>query len=383
MKNLFQNNIFSRWLIFFFISLLFGGTLYFSTRFVNKLKIEEKQKIESYASALELLSGTDFIDSNTQEFLFTIVEANQTIPVILADENHEILETKNIESDLENDQKRLNKYFNNLKKSHDAIEIDLATGKNFIYYENSALLNQLQYYPAILVGLISLFLLFSFWYFKTIRETEKSYLWAGMAKETAHQIGTPLSSLMGWVELLKMEEIDQTSVDEIEKDVNRLKQIAERFSKIGSVTVLKPTNIVEVSKKTYDYLTLRLSKNIEFKFQSNESEIILNMSEPLFSWVLENLIKNAVDAMENKGILGLYIEDKEKTVEILVQDTGPGITKNLQKKIFEPGFTTKKRGWGLGLSLAKRIIEDYHKGKIFVNKSSKETGTEFKIILRK
>lgn len=383
MKSLFQNNTITRWLIFLFVCLLFGSTLYFSTSFVNKLRGEEKLKVESYASALELMSGTDFIDSNTQEFLLAIIENNQTIPVILADEKNEIIDTKNIPEEVINDENRLQKYFKKIKKSHEPIEIDLYSSKNFIYFENSSLLNQLQYYPLILVFLITVFIVFSYWYFKTVRDTEKSNLWAGMAKETAHQIGTPLSSLMGWIELLKLENIDQTAVDEIEKDVYRLKHIAERFSKIGSITDLKTHNIVDITSKTTEYLRQRLSKNIEFKFESSEPEILLNMSEPLFSWVLENLMKNAADAMGNRGVLGIYIEDKPKHVEILVHDTGSGIAKNLQKKIFEPGFSTKKRGWGLGLSLAKRIIEDYHKGKIFVNQSSKETGTEFKIVLKK
>ncbi|WP_068598393.1 sensor histidine kinase [Vaginella massiliensis] len=383
MKNLFQNNTLSRWLIFLFISLLFGGTLYISTSFVNRLKQEEKIKVQSYARALELMGGTDFIDSNTQEFLLSIIENNQTIPVILADENNEILDTKNIREEIVEDEKRLEKYFTKIRKSHDPIEIDLFAGKNFIYYENSSLLNQLQYYPIILVFLISIFTLFSYWYFRTIRKTEESNLWAGMAKETAHQIGTPLSSLMGWIELLKMEDIDQTSVDEIEKDVNRLKQIADRFSKIGSITDLKTTNIVEVSKKTMEYLRHRLSQNIEFTFHTSDEEIFVNLSEPLFSWVLENLIKNAADAMENKGLIGLYLEDREDVVSISLQDTGAGIPKKLQKKVFEPGFSTKKRGWGLGLSLAKRIIEDYHRGKIYIEHSSKEKGTEFTILLKK
>lgn len=383
MKNLFQNNTLSRWLIFLFISLLFGGTLYISTSFVNRLKQEEKIKVQSYARALELMGGTDFIDSNTQEFLLSIIENNQTIPVILADENNEILDTKNIREEIVEDEKRLEKYFTKIRKSHDPIEIDLFAGKNFIYYENSSLLNQLQYYPIILVFLISIFTLFSYWYFRTIRKTEESNLWAGMAKETAHQIGTPLSSLMGWIELLKMEDIDQTSVDEIEKDVNRLKQIADRFSKIGSITDLKTTNIVEVSKKTMEYLRHRLSQNIEFTFHTSDEEIFVNLSEPLFSWVLENLIKNAADAMENKGLIGLYLEDRENVVSISLQDTGAGIPKKLQKKVFEPGFSTKKRGWGLGLSLAKRIIEDYHRGKIYIEHSSKEKGTEFTILLKK
>jgi len=204
-----------------------------------------------------------------------------------------------------------------------------------------------------------------------------------MAKETAHQIGTPLSSLMGWVELLKLEDIDQDPILEIEKDINRLKHIAERFSKIGSEAELANHNLVEITTTTLTYLKQRISKGIEVNFKAESAEIITKMNPLLYSWVIENLIKNAADAMQNKGVLDVKIKTLGNKIEINIKDSGPGVPLKLQKKIFEPGFTTKKRGWGLGLSLAKRIIEDYHNGKIYVSDSSKERGTTFKIILRK
>ncbi len=270
-----------------------------------------------------------------------------------------------------------------MKTTEQTIEVELIGTKNYVYFKNSTLLNQLQYYPLIIILLILLFFGFSYWYFKTIRDTEKSYLWAGMAKETAHQIGTPLSSLMGWVELLKLEDIDQTSVVEIEKDVDRLKHIAERFSKIGSTSELNQTDLIATSRHTINYISQRISKGIEVNFKADVEEFNINLNASLYSWVIENLMKNAADAMQNKGVLDIVITTTNKFVEISMTDTGSGIPTKLQKKIFEPGFTTKKRGWGLGLSLAKRIIEEYHKGKIFVAKSSKDTGTEFKILLRK
>ena len=231
--------------------------------------------------------------------------------------------------------------------------------------------------------MILLFFGFSYWYFKTIRDTEKSYLWAGMAKETAHQIGTPLSSLMGWVELLKLEDIDQTSVIEIEKDVDRLKHIAERFSKIGSTSELKQIDLISTSKQTISYISQRISKGIEVNFKTDVEEFKIDLNSSLYSWVIENLMKNAADAMQNKGVLDIVITTKNKFVEISISDTGSGIPTKLQKKIFDPGFTTKKRGWGLGLSLAKRIIKEYHNGKIYVDYSEKNKGTLFCIELIK
>src|SRR5690606_8492781 len=244
-------------------------------------------------------------------------------------------------------------------------------------------LTRLQYYPIILILVIILFVYFSYWYFKTLKNTEQSFLWAGMAKETAHQIGTPLSSLLGWVEILKMEEMDQEPVLEIEKDIHRLNQITERFSKIGSLPELQPNNLIEITENTVNYLKGRMSSKVDLRFHSEKEEIRIPLNIALYSWVIENLVKNAVDAMQNQGAISVYVTDKENSVIVSVADTGPGIMKKLHKRIFEPGFTTKQRGWGLGLSLAKRIIENYHNGKIFVAKSDRDSGTEIRIILRK
>ena len=373
----------NRWIGFTLICIIFTLTIGLSNQIVNQLKDFEKSKIENYAKSLELISENEFVDPKTQDFLFKLIEDNNTIPVILIDEKGAISFTKNIDPKIEKDSVLLNQYAERLKNENMHVEIELPMGKNHVYYSNSKLLNQLRYYPILITIFIILFFLFSYWYFKTIRDTEKSSLWAGMAKETAHQIGTPLSSLMGWVELLKLEEIDQTPVLEIEKDIDRLKNIAERFSKIGSTAELDKHNLVEVTQHTLAYLRERISNGIELNFTSDYEEIITLMNPLLYSWVIENLIKNAADAMQNKGILDVTITTNEENIYIKVKDTGHGIPTKLQKKIFHPGFTTKKRGWGLGLSLAKRIIEDYHKGKILVSESSKERGTTFKIILKK
>ena len=383
MRNFLTKKINNRWIGFFIIFTIFILTIWSSNKVVQELKHEEHKRIENYAKALELVSSSEFLDSKTQDFLFKLIEDNKTIPVALVDEKNMIVDTKNIDESITKDSVQLNKYVANMKRSDQIIEIELIGSKNYIYFKNSKLLNQLQYYPFIIILLVIAFFGFAYWYFKTIRDTEKSYLWAGMAKETAHQIGTPLSSLMGWVELLKLEEIDQTSVIEIEKDVDRLKHIAERFSKIGSISELKQTDIISTTQQTVNYISQRISKRIEVNFKTDVEEFNINLNASLYSWVIENLMKNAADAMQNKGVLDIDIKTKGKFVEISVADTVSGIPTNLQKKIFQPGFTTKKRGWGLGLSLAKRIIEEYHKGKIFVAKSTKETGTEFKILLRK
>ena len=383
MRNFLTKKINNRWIGFFIIFTIIILTIWSSNKVVQELKHEEHKRIENYAKALELVSSSEFLDSKTQDFLFKLIEDNKTIPVALVDEKNMIVDTKNIDESITKDSVQLNKYVANMKRSDQIIEIELIGSKNYIYFKNSKLLNQLQYYPFIIILLVIAFFGFAYWYFKTIRDTEKSYLWAGMAKETAHQIGTPLSSLMGWVELLKLEEIDQTSVIEIEKDVDRLKHIAERFSKIGSISELKQTDIISTTQQTVNYISQRISKRIEVNFKTDVEEFNINLNASLYSWVIENLMKNAADAMQNKGVLDIDIKTKGKFVEISVADTGSGVPTNLQKKIFQPGFTTKKRGWGLGLSLAKRIIEEYHKGKIFVAKSTKETGTEFKIMLRK
>ncbi|QES91214.1 HAMP domain-containing histidine kinase [Empedobacter brevis] len=383
MRNFLTKKINKRWIGFFIIFVIFAITLWSSNKIVQELKREEHKRVENYAKSLELISSSEFLDSKTQDFLFKLIEDNKSIPVALVDEKGTIADTKNIDESIVKDSAQLKKYVNKMKTTEQSIEVELIGTKNYVYFKNSTLLNQLQYYPLIIILLILLFFGFSYWYFKTIRDTEKSYLWAGMAKETAHQIGTPLSSLMGWVELLKLEDIDQTSVVEIEKDVDRLKHIAERFSKIGSTSELNQTDLIVTSRHTINYISQRISKGIEVNFKADVEEFNINLNASLYSWVIENLMKNAADAMQNKGVLDIVITTTNKFVEISMTDTGSGIPTKLQKKIFEPGFTTKKRGWGLGLSLAKRIIEEYHKGKIFVAKSSKDTGTEFKILLRK
>ena len=255
--------------------------------------------------------------------------------------------------------------------------------KSYIYYRDSDLLTKLKYYPIALILILFLFASVIYLFFKSNKVAEQNKLWTGMAKETAHQIGTPLSSLLGWIEILRLDNTDENTVKEIENDVYRLNTIAERFSKIGSIPKLKELDIVYVTSSSFNYLKSRSSKQVEFSFDEPKKEILANINLQLFSWVIENLVKNAIDTMEGKGKIVLDIFENEKNVTITISDTGKGIPKSLQQKIFSPGFTTKKRGWGLGLSLAKRIIEDYHNGKISVLKSEISKGTTFLIVLKK
>lgn len=313
-----------------------------------------------------------------------IIVANTTIPLILVDGKGNIESFQNLDSLKSLNPKYLEEQLLKMKEENAPIEISY-NGKNkqYIYYRNSDLLNKLTYYPIALILILILFLSVIYLFYNSNKAAETNKLWTGMAKETAHQIGTPLSSLLGWIAILKMENVDDKYVEEIEKDVNRLNIIANRFSKIGSIPELKSDNIVTITKNAFDYLKSRSSKQISFSFTTSDKEINTKINAELYGWVIENLIKNAIDAMQREGSLKIRIENTTKKVKIIVSDTGKGMPKKLFKQIFKPGFTTKKRGWGLGLSLSKRIVEDYHKGKIYVQKSEIDKGTTFEILLNK
>ncbi|QII72945.1 sensor histidine kinase [Apibacter sp. B2966] len=355
----------------------------FSNSKVEELKEEESVKISNYAKTLELLNTETDIPPKTQFFLVQLIEQNTTIPVILVDEKGNYIDSKNVSKKIISDTLKLKEELHEMAESYYPILIKLPFGNQYVYYKNSVLLTQLGYYPFVLIILVTLFVWFTYWYFKTVKKTEQSLLWAGMAKETAHQIGTPLSSIMGWLEILKTEEIDQKPIINIEKDVHRLQNITDRFSKIGSTPSLKKEDIVEISEQAFMYLKRRMSKQIGFEFQAPEYPVYVSLNNILYSWVIENLIKNSADAMKGEGKIKLQIHDNKKNIFIDISDEGSGIESKNVKKIFKPGFTTKKRGWGLGLSLARRIIEDYHYGKIFVQNTEINKGTTFRIILKK
>ncbi|QTE24532.1 sensor histidine kinase [Polaribacter cellanae] len=361
------------------VSLILWNTYMFFQNF----KHEERSKMEIFGAAIkEFATNPNLDDSFYIEGM--IIENNTNIPSILVDENGKISSWQNLDSVKAKKPAYLQAQLKKMMRENNPIVINLSDDKtNKVYYRNSDLLNRLTYYPLALILILFLFLSVIYLFYNTNKIAETNKLWTGMAKETAHQIGTPLSSLLGWIAILKMEKVEDKYVEEIEKDVHRLNTIANRFSKIGSVPELKKQNIVEITKTAYDYLESRSSKQITFSFSSSEKELFANINTELFGWVIENLIKNAIDAMLGKGELKLAIETKQQKIKITITDTGKGMSKKLFKQIFKPGFTTKKRGWGLGLSLSKRIVEDYHKGKIFVKKSEIGKGTTFQILLDK
>ena len=363
------------------VTLILWNTYSFFQRFKN----EERLKMEIVATAMKEFATNQDLNADVS-LEDKIIKSNTSIPMILVDENGNIGSNAylNLDTIKAKNPAYLQTQLEIMKEQNNPIEITFAKNrKQFIYYRNSDLLNKLSYYPLTLILILALFLSLIYMMFTSSKIAEQNRLWTGMAKETAHQIGTPLSSLLGWISILKMENVDKKYIDEIEKDVHRLNTIANRFSKIGSLPKLKKLDIISVTKNAYEYLEYRSSKQISFNFISNEKKLFCNINEELYEWVIENLIKNAIDAMLGKGELTLSVSSNNNKILINISDTGKGIAKSQYKKIFNPGFTTKKRGWGLGLSLSKRIIEDYHTGKIIVKNSEINKGTTFQVILDK
>ncbi len=372
---------FTRWAIiaisFIIISLILWNTYIFFQIFKN----EERLKMEIWATAQKTLLNAN---ENTElDLPLKIFSNNTTIPNMVT-ENDKIINATNIDEKIIADPVLSRQFLNHLKTENEPIVIEYVPGKfQYIYYGNSSLLNKLKYYPIALLLIIVLFAALVYYFYRSTKIATQNKLWAGMAKETAHQIGTPLSSLIGWLEILKMEHVDSEIVKEIEKDILRLQNITDRFSKIGSEPILEVKDIVFETQNAFKYLESRFSKQVVFGFTAPEIELLVAINPGLHSWTIENLVKNAIDAMKGKGIVRIEIENEEKEVKIRVSDTGKGIPKKNFNKIFEPGFTTKKRGWGLGLSLTKRIVEEYHKGKIRVLHSEMGKGTTFEIVLKK
>lgn len=326
------------------------------------------------------------LDDLIESFISEIVVNSASVPVIYTDSTQvNVIEYGNLEESNDSvSQEVLVNTIAEMRLENEPIAITINNETiNYIFYKDSKLLRQLKYYPFFQIIVIALFLLISYYLFSTSRKVEQNQVWVGMAKETAHQLGTPLSSLIAWVEYLKTKGIEQSTINELSKDITRLETITERFSKIGSVPTLELENLNAVIANTIGYLKARISKKVNIRVHThNNTEIMAKVNPSLFSWVLENLIKNAVDAMKGEGDITIYIIDQSQFVYIDVTDTGSGIPRSKHKTIFEPGFTTKQRGWGLGLSLVRRIIENYHSGKIFV-KQSDATGTTFRVVLNK
>ena len=373
------------------------SSLFVTNTLVKELKTEERKKIELWAQATKHL--VSLTGEGDYSLAIKVISENNNIPVILVDDCDSILENRNFQNFTKSDSffinlglitpqiidnKFLRSELNEIKESGDEpIEINIIGDNQWIYYKDSALLYRLRYYPVYQLGFIGLFMFIAYFMFSASRRSEQNKVWAGMAKETAHQIGTPLSSLMAWTELLKEKEGTEQMVTEMEKDIQRLKTITERFSKIGSKSELQKRDIVSLVSQSIEYLKARMPVNTEFDIQVPGKEIIIPLNSVLFEWVIENLVTNAVDAMKGKGKISVSITEEENKIVINISDTGDGIDRSIIKNIFKPGVTSKKRGWGLGLSLSKRIIEEYHKGSIFVMKSEKGKGTTFSIRLPK
>ncbi|GGH70871.1 MAG: HAMP domain-containing histidine kinase [Bacteroidetes bacterium] len=368
-------------LILFIFALLIGaGTLWYTETFLKDLRKEEEKSVKIWAHALKVfMTGTATGDLSIYGI---IMQENNTIPIIMTDGDGNVITYRNLDSSKTRNPDYIKNLIPVMAEENEPIEVEFAAGKkNIIYYQESILLKKLRIYPFVLLGVIGVFVGIAYAAFSSARRTEQDRVWSGMAKETAHQIGTPLSSLMGWIELLRVQGADEDALSEMSKDVDRLETITSRFSKIGSVPQLELLDIITEIEDSLDYLRRRTSNKIDIRFKAPDTEIVIPINRQLFSWVIENLIRNAIDAIEGPGYIQVTVVEAGRNVRIEVEDSGKGLTRNQFKAIFRPGYTTKTRGWGLGLSLARRIIEDYHNGQIFVLRSEPGVGTTFRLSL--
>jgi signal transduction histidine kinase len=393
-----KNSTFFRLLIGLISVIILGIAIWSITVFYNRIKADERDRMLILTETTKAIIADDLSTAenssnsssnskaltNYRDLTIFIQNRNNNNPAIIVDENGTISSSVNIPDNIAKDSVQLYNYLEDIKDDNEPIQIDLLGSSQTLYYGNSQLLTNIKYYPLILFVTILLFISLLIFFYSTSKESEKNKLWAGMAKETAHQIGTPLSSLVGWLEILRAEgKVDEDYIVEIEKDIDRLQTITERFSKVGSQIKLEKTDIVEATQNTYDYLNNRSSNLIKFKLDLPDEPTYVMLNTPLYSWTIENLVKNAIDAMKGKGQLQIELVRSGGWVRILVKDNGKGIPLSNFKTVFKPGYSTKKRGWGLGLSLAKRIIEEYHNGKIKVLFSELSKGTTFEIKLKR
>ena len=379
---IFENNrLLLRYILIIVAIIIAFGSLIVSHYLVKDLSKEERNKIEIWAEATkEMASNSENLNMN---LVVQILKSNTTIPVILYDKKDNYYTSTNIELPETDEQEFLKQQSRTFEKRHKPIVIEVEDFDQYVYYDDSYTLKRLQLYPYVQVSVLIIFMITAFFALFTTMRMEQDRLWIGLSKETAHQLGTPISSLLAWLEYLKLKNADQSILLDMEKDVNRLQMITDRFSKIGSAPSLERKDINEIVTQSITYLEKRISKKVIFELHLSGTPLYANVSEPLLSWVIENLTKNAVDAMEGQGEIIYTLSDKGKIISLDIRDTGKGIPKSKFKTIFSPGFTTKKRGWGLGLSLAKRIIESYHRGKIYVKSSEIGGGTTFCIELKR
>jgi signal transduction histidine kinase len=361
------------------------GTIFYSNFLSKKIEVEEREKISQWVEA------NKFIASAPQNVDLTLAsqiqQKNTDIPIIWTNEKDSIIDSRNIDSsEIKSSKNFLLKKLKEFKSAHPPIILELSKEPyvaDRYYYGDSKLLKQIRYFPIIQLMIVALFIFIIFYTISVRNKSTQNQVWAGMAKETAHQLGTPISSLQGWVEMLKEQDANTIISVEMEKDVNRLKLISDRFGKIGSTPKLEEHNITDQVEKMMAYIKRRSTEKVSFILEKPDEEVITKISGPLFDWVIENLLKNALDAINGKGTILIKIRDFPTRVIVDVTDSGKGISKQNIRKVFKPGFTTKKRGWGLGLSLAKRIIEKYHRGQLFVKSSETGKGTTFRIILNR
>ena len=376
------NSRIGRYIFFIAAILLVGGSLWVSNNLVKKLELAERNKMEIWAAATsELASGDDY--SNI-DLILTIIQSNTTIPVIVTDHN-EIIQYSNITINSADTSHYLTRKLESMQRNGSTIDIDLGNGeKQTLYYEDSVLLKQLSYYPYIQLLVMILFALIAYIGLVSVKRAEQNKVWVGLSKETAHQLGTPISSLMAWIEFLKLNDnIDPSIVTDMDKDVKRLSTIAERFSKIGSIPDKELIYINELLEESCNYMSTRISSRVKLNLNLPQDAEGSMLCRSLIEWVIENLCKNAVDAMEGEGRIDVTLSTDNKHIYIDVSDTGKGIARSEFENIFKPGYTSKKRGWGLGLTLAKRIIEEYHNGRIYIKESEIGVGTTFRIELPK
>jgi len=362
-----------------------SGTIFYSQFLASKIAKEERQKVEQWVEASKLLvhDTTGLSD----KLVSIIISENKTIPIIVTDEKGRVLDHVNLDSaKVAGDTAYIGKKIKEFRSQNAPVEWSNPVNpaeKNFYYYGHTSLLNQVRYYPMVQLLIVGLFIIITILALTTSFRSVQNQVWAGMAKETAHQLGTPLSSLQGWVEMLKENAANEKIVQEMEKDVTRLKLVSDRFGKIGSTPQLEKHDIVMQVSHMMEYIRKRATGKVQFQLNTHNHQVIeAAISPPLFDWVIENLLKNALDAIEGKGSIRMDIQENPGEVIIDVTDTGKGISKQNINNVFRPGFTTKKRGWGLGLSLSKRIIEQYHKGQLFVKGSEVGKGTTFRIVLK-
>src|SRR6266496_755132 len=382
---MFQQLLNWRTAVAFIAILIVTGTIFYSQYLAKKIAKDERKKVEQWVEASKSLFDPNINDTRLAS---KIIWGNHDIPIIATNEKDSITEFVNLDSAKAiNDKEYLSKKLKSLRAVNNPIiyidPID-STKINKYYYGHTSLLNEVRYYPLVQLFIVGLFIIITLISLRSSYRSVQNQLWAGMAKETAHQLGTPVSSLEGWVEMLKQDNVDEKIVRELEKDVDRLRLVSDRFGKIGSKPQLEESNVVTQISNMVEYVRKRAAGKVNFTINTySENEIKAKISEPLFDWVIENLLKNALDAMEGKGSIIVDIRNTTDAVNIDVTDTGKGISKQNISRVFNPGFTTKKRGWGLGLSLSKRIIDQYHKGEIFVKSSEIGKGTTFRIVLKK